>query len=57
MSTESSNRPFGKQYFWLQLALLSVGLIGLWLSHQIAGWGEDNSSRNMALGIAAVVAL
>ena len=57
MSMESRNRLSGKQYFWLQLALLTVGLIGLWLSHQIAGWGEDNSSRNMALGTAAVVAV
>jgi hypothetical protein len=55
MSTKSSNRLSGKQYFWLQLALLSAGLLGLWLSHQIAGWGEDISTRNIALGTAAVV--
>jgi len=57
MSTESRNRLSGKQYFWLQLALLSAGVLGLWLSHQIARWGDDTSTRSLTLGTAAVVAI
>jgi hypothetical protein len=56
MPTESSKRLSRKHYFWLQLAQASTGLVGLWLSHRIARWGDDNtSSRNVALVTAALV--
>lgn len=57
MSTEPSNRLSGNHYFWLQLGLAIAGLLGLWLSHQIAGWGDNNSSHSVALGTAAVVGI
>lgn len=55
MSAGSTSRLSGKHYFWLQLALVGAGLVGLWLAHQISRFGVDSSSSNVVLGTALVV--
>jgi hypothetical protein len=40
---------------WRQFALLAVGLVGLWLAHDIARWPPDSSAPRVRLWVAVVV--
>ncbi len=57
MPIERRIRPPGSSSFW-QLALLSTGVGGLWLSHHLAGSGEsDRGSVLLSTAIVVVAAL
>jgi len=57
MPIERRMQPHGSSSFW-QLALLSAGVGGLWMSHQLAGSaGGDRGSVLLPTAIVVVVAL
>jgi uncharacterized membrane protein YidH (DUF202 family) len=53
MLAESSAELSRKQYFWVQLALLVAGIVGLRLSHHVATW--DAVATNATLWTTALV--
>lgn len=53
MLAESSAELSRKQYFWVQLALLVTGIVGLRLSYEVAAW--DAAADNATIWTAALV--
>jgi hypothetical protein len=55
MSTEPRIQLSGTSYFWLQASLLTAGVAGVWISHQIGTW-YDASAPGVTGAVLAVAA-
>jgi hypothetical protein len=55
MSTEPRIQLSGTNYFWLQVSLLTAGVVGVWISHYVGSW-YDASAPGVIVTASAVVA-